>query len=85
MYCSNSDDPPCVDDGGYVNVRQIIYIYLCTLYHFVQVRTGLPFIQAYGLETMFAQYGVDLQFWAHEHSYERMWPVYNWTVCSFIY
>lgn len=21
MYCSNSDDAPCVDDGGYVNVK----------------------------------------------------------------
>lgn len=44
------------------------------------IRLGLPFIQAYGLETLFAKYGVDLEFWAHEHSYERMWPVYNRTI-----
>lgn len=23
------------------------------------------------------QYGVDLTIWAHEHSYERMFPLYN--------
>ena len=33
---------------------------------------GLP-----GLEDLFYKYGVDLQFYAHEHSYERLWPVYN--------
>ena len=26
-------------------------------------------------ETLFAKYGVDMEFWAHEHSYERTWPV----------
>lgn len=41
------------------------------------VRTGLPGIQAYGLEDLFFKYGVDLNIAAHEHSYERLWPVYN--------
>jgi len=26
--------------------------------------------------------GVDLAIWAHEHSYERMWPMYNFTVLN---
>ncbi|CAF1472190.1 unnamed protein product, partial [Adineta steineri] len=47
---------------------------------YIFIRIGLPFIQAFGFEQLFAQYGVDLEFWAHEHSYERLWPVYNMTV-----
>ncbi|XP_063287295.1 acid phosphatase type 7 [Pelobates fuscus] len=43
------------------------------------VRRGLPEEQ-YGLEDLFYKYGVDLEIWAHEHSYERLWPVYNYTV-----
>ena len=25
-------------------------------------------------------YQVDVAIWAHKHSYDRMWPVYNYTV-----
>uniref|UniRef100_A0A1I7XK84 Metallophos domain-containing protein n=1 Tax=Heterorhabditis bacteriophora TaxID=37862 RepID=A0A1I7XK84_HETBA len=51
----------------------------CTKYESI-VRTGLPIVHAYGLEKLFFEYGVDLELWAHEHTYERMWPVYNRTV-----
>ncbi|XP_033735387.1 acid phosphatase type 7-like [Pecten maximus] len=44
------------------------------------VRVGIPFIHAYSLEQLFKKYDVDLMFWAHEHSYERLWPVYDRTV-----
>lgn len=44
------------------------------------IRTGIPAIHAFGLEDLFYKYGVDLELFAHEHSYERLWPVYNRTV-----
>uniref|UniRef100_A0A8C5QW07 Purple acid phosphatase n=1 Tax=Leptobrachium leishanense TaxID=445787 RepID=A0A8C5QW07_9ANUR len=50
----------------------------CTQHESV-VRSGLPGGQ-YGLEDLLYKYGVDLEIWAHEHSYERLWPVYNYTV-----
>ncbi|KAK7493511.1 hypothetical protein BaRGS_00015222 [Batillaria attramentaria] len=48
----------------------------CTKHESI-IRTGVPYIHILGLEDLFYQYGVDLQLWAHEHSYERLWPVYN--------
>jgi hypothetical protein len=33
-----------------------------------------------GLEELFYRYGVDVIIEAHEHSYERLWPVFNETV-----
>uniref|UniRef100_A0A914RVM4 Iron/zinc purple acid phosphatase-like C-terminal domain-containing protein n=1 Tax=Parascaris equorum TaxID=6256 RepID=A0A914RVM4_PAREQ len=53
----------------------------CTKYE-ARTRTGLPGTHAYGLEKLFYKYGVDLEIWAHEHSYERMWPLYNRTGCQ---
>ena len=59
---------------------------MCKIYYeillngFLQVRVGLPAVKAYGLEEVFYKYGVDLQIYGHEHSYERIWPVYNRTV-----
>lgn len=41
------------------------------------LRVGVPFLFWFGLEDLFFKYGVDLEVWAHEHSYERTWPLYD--------
>ena len=35
---------------------------------------------SYGLEDLFYKYGVDIQFYGHEHFYGRLLPIYNYTV-----
>lgn len=44
------------------------------------MRDGIPFSELFGLEELFYDHGVDLEFWGHQHCYERLFPVYNFTV-----
>ncbi|THD24733.1 Purple acid phosphatase [Fasciola hepatica] len=67
MYCSNNNDA----------------MHCCNIDN--TVRTGFPFSRnsstgyILGLEDLFYNEGVDIIIAAHEHSYERFWPVYNLT------
>lgn len=41
---------------------------------------GHPRISDYRLEKLFFDHGVDLEIWGHEHNYERIYPLYNFTL-----
>ena len=50
--------------------------------HNSRTRTGLPFVKLYGLEDLLMKYNVDLVFWAHEHDFERFWPIYDFNIMN---
>lgn len=65
----------------HVKLKKFLYRYCsnddgddCTL---GTARSRIGINDAYGLEDMFYDYGVDIQIEAHEHSYERTFPVYQ--------
>lgn len=72
MYCSNLDGDDCTTPKSVVRAGYVPYPPFpnpnhCTFHSF---------------ETLFYKAGVDIILEAHEHSYERMWPVYNETVTA---
>ena len=38
----------------------------------------MPISKAFGMEELLMKYSVDLAVWAHEHEYERTWPLYDY-------
>ena len=41
------------------------------------MKNGFPKLGIPGMEKLLWRYNVDVAIWAHEHNYERMWPVYD--------
>ncbi|XP_033169460.1 acid phosphatase type 7 isoform X3 [Drosophila mauritiana] len=44
------------------------------------IRQGLPMLKWFGLEDLFYKHGVDVEIFAHEHFYTRLWPIYDYKV-----
>jgi len=44
------------------------------------IRQGLPVLKWFGLEDLFYKHGVDIEIFAHEHFYTRLWPIYDFKV-----
>jgi len=53
----------------------------CTTYE-TKTRIGFPPFYVLGMEDLLYKYGVDVAVWAHEHSYERLLPLYNKQIMS---
>ena len=45
-----------------------------------KTRVGLQPGNLFGIEPLLMEYNVDLAIWAHEHDYERMYPLYNYNL-----
>lgn len=53
----------------------------CTISR-TKTRIGMGNPPKYGLEALFYENGVDMQIWAHEHTYERFYPIYDYKVLN---
>jgi len=63
MYCTNDDHDDCRN-------------------HNTKTRVGLPAFGNntwFGMEELLKEHGVDVAVWAHEHSFERFYPMFNYT------
>ena len=64
MYCTSKDHDDCY-------------------FKDTKLRVGVEFAHhkyMYGMEEVLRNYSVDVAIWAHEHYYERFWPIYNYNV-----
>ena len=46
------------------------------------MKNGFPRLGIPGFEKLLWKYNVDVAFWAHEHNFERFWPVYDGKVLN---
>ncbi len=82
MYCSNIDGDDCTTPRSIVRAGLegsspplSLSLSVCVM----------PNLKNTHLTELFYKYGVDVIIEAHEHSYERLWPVYNETVTLLVY
>ncbi|KAM7533627.1 hypothetical protein Aperf_G00000125554 [Anoplocephala perfoliata] len=68
MYCSNNDNEHCTNPDN--RVREGI-----------RFTDGKSKFYVLGLEDLFYREGVDIIFGAHEHCYERFYPLYKQKIC----
>ena len=47
---------------------------MTVMYSYVKVRVSI--------EPLLYDEGVDFMIWAHEHNYQRIFPIYNYTMCK---